>query len=173
MAHSGIEPRKIVSTLHNENADLLLTTSSGTPGESSLAGIHPLRSSCRPSKSAALSMRRGIMLRTNLLASSLPIHGVSRCSRTTPTSLSATRHTRQIGLVCRCYSSWASQNSTPAFLYEEHVNECFEAVEVPDVARLMSGNVIWRCWHHKEDFGFKTAADAVSALKSQMPVGSI
>ncbi|KAF2105676.1 kinase-like domain-containing protein [Lophiotrema nucula] len=53
--------------------------------------------------------------------------------------------------------------------YEEHVNERFEAGEFPEVAGLTGGNVIWRCWHHKEDFGFKTAADVVLALKYQLP----
>ncbi|KAF1951658.1 hypothetical protein CC80DRAFT_394763, partial [Byssothecium circinans] len=30
--------------------------------------------------------------------------------------------------------------------YEEHVNKRFEAGELPDMAGLTGGNVIWKCW---------------------------
>jgi serine/threonine protein kinase len=57
--------------------------------------------------------------------------------------------------------------------YEDCVNERFKAGQFPDVAGLIGGNVIKKCWHHKEDFGFKAAADVFSALKSELTVESI
>lgn len=39
--------------------------------------------------------------------------------------------------------------------YEEYVNKRLKAGQFPDVAGLIGRIVIWKCWHHKEDFGFK------------------
>lgn len=47
--------------------------------------------------------------------------------------------------------------------YEAYVNDCFGAGRFPVVDGLTGGEVIRRCWHHNEDFGFKTTAEVVSA----------
>jgi serine/threonine protein kinase len=49
--------------------------------------------------------------------------------------------------------------------YEAYVNNCFGAGQFPVVDGLTGGEVIRRCWHHNEDFGFKTTAEVVSALR--------
>jgi serine/threonine protein kinase len=53
--------------------------------------------------------------------------------------------------------------------YESYVNERFKRGEFPVVTGLIAGDIIRSCWHHNENSGFKTAADVLSALRSQLP----